>query len=255
MSTTANLDDFKKLLRKQLSVLTDPSMSADPDFKNISLRINECIGMYRAITLDPHLFGANRKGSRPALDINDFGLLVETVIAEQQRLEGVPDRDKVIFRKALSDNPVDNPVITWKIIGRAPGQMDQVRIADKDGRREYVPRLREVTEDVLDFGYSIFHYSQIMDNYVEFCINANDSGKADEVALWFEEIMDRYKWFFSFQGINRAWFIERKSEMFENLKSNLQYKIPMIYFIRTEKTISMKTKDIESIAIDICLTK
>lgn len=250
-----NLDDLRLLLRKSLSVLSDPSLSSDPDFSKISMRINECVNMYNAIVPDNNLFGAGRKGFRPAIDVNDVAALIETVIAEQQSLEGVLERDRVLFQKSFADNPSRNPVITWKVIKRTPGVFEQSKISEAKGHREHNPHLRAVTTDPTDIGYSIFHYSQVMDTYLEFMINANDSAEVDRVALWFENLIEQYKWFFSFQGLNRIFFIERQREEFENNRSNLQYRIPMIYFIRTEKTISIKTKDIENITIDICVTK
>lgn len=250
-----NLDSLRSLLKKSLSVLTNPATSADPDFNTINMRISECLKIYGNEDLEAHLLGPERKGYRPAKDINDFAMLVEAVLLEEQEIEGRLERDKYIFRKYCSDNEINNPTISWKILKRKPGLMQQVKIHDENGKREYVYRFRGVSDDVTDVGYSIFHYGKIMDNYVEFTMNANDPATVDEMATWFEDVMDRYKWFFSFQGINRVFFIERTEDSFENIRSNLQYKISMIYFIRTEKTISLKTKDLERITINLCVTK
>lgn len=252
MSNT--LTDLRSILRKSLSVLTDPTTSLNPDYRSISIKIQECFGMYESSSVSgSKLLGANPKGYRNTVDVSDAMMLIEAAIAEQQTLENVPDRNKIIFKKSHSDTFVDNVTITWKVKSRKPGLFDQVHIAEEQGVREYSPHVRAISDDISDIGYSIIHYGQLMDSRIEFCVTANSSIEADQAAFWFEDLIEKFKWFFAFQGLNRIFFLERGEEVVEINGANKIFKIPMLYLLRTEKTVSLKTKDIENLTINICV--
>lgn len=249
----SNLTDLRNILRKSLSVLTDPRTSINPDYRSISVNLNECLDIYKSTFTENQLLGAIPKGFRNAVDIPDAMMLVEAAIAEQQTLENVPDRSKIIFKKAHSDTFVDNVTITWKVKSRKPGLFDQVKIHEENGTREYTAHVRAISNDATDIGYSIIHYAQLMDSKIEFTISANSSIEADNAALWFEDLIEKFKWFFAFQGLNRIFFIERGEEVVEINGANKIFKVPMIYLLRTEKSTSLKTKDVENITINICV--
>lgn len=246
------LNNVKEAFKSRLSAILDPT-NPQVDYAKLTMRINECIRSFPEIFLSHKLYGNNRKNHFDSKDIHEFAALVENAMAEQQSVENIPDRDKVILRKAFTPNQMDNPCITWKVKNRKHGSFSQHSIHEDSKVREYSYHLREVVDDADDLGYTIWHYGQFMDNHIEFKIHANESPECDRLALWFENLMENFKWYFSLEGINRVFLLERQEEQYFERAGNFHYSIPMVYLVRTEKALSLKHKNLENIIINLCV--
>jgi hypothetical protein len=209
---------------------------------------------------------------RPCASIIDFTKLLSNIIAEEQRINNIGER--IFFRQAFS--PFDygenellpmfnvdkdpNDIISFKILKRTPGTMKGGNKPHDPRRREVTPHLREVQQDPNDPGYRNYVYGQWYDNSIELTIWSLSNKNADKIALWLEETMLKWTWYFYINGIDLLIYRGRGednalSEPLASDKNMLKdvrlFSRPLVYYIRTEKTYIVKEKDIEHIFINV----
>lgn len=144
-------------------------------------------------------------------------------------------------------------VIIYKMEKREPGTMKGGNQPFDGARREIKPRVREVLSDSQEHpGEAKVVYSQWFDNLVCFRITARTAHRANELALWFEELMECNRYFFAGRGINRYHFWERSRDEFQQVGDESYFYRPMYYYVRTEKTYKLSEQALNNIVV--CLT-
>lgn len=246
------LDSYRKMIGSRFA---DPSLNPS----DISLILRESI---RACGLEPRfsrtqeglLFGAGTQGITPAADILDFFKLVEKILAYEREYGAKAPHAYIRFKKALLEtDEFESPIITWKIKHRQPGIMSRGDTKTSSPTRERSAHRRAMYDDPSHLGYVLATYGAMRDNIVEFCISSTDPTEAEYLALWFEDLMEKWAWFFTFHGVQRVLFESRESESSRLLQGTTIYQVPILYWVRTEKIFVISSKTLDSVSIKLCI--
>ena len=177
-------------------------------------------------------------GDLPArADINQFYGLVQHAVEREKALSGKKLIEFTQDYSGLEDN-ISGARITFKLFSRKPGVWQQAKtgMASRDTiRRARHSILRKISKDPERPGLSIFTHGSVFDNVVQFTIYAVSNEAADETAVWFEDLMEDWRWLWQGCGIQRVEYLERLEDM--TLISD-QKKVAvrrLQYFIRTER--------------------
>lgn len=145
--------------------------------------------------------------------------------------------------------------IAYRLRKRAPGTTAATNQPFDGRRREVTPHLRAVTVDeVNNPGGVTFNMGQWYDNEVRFEIYARTNKEANEISMWFENIMDQNRQFFAYNGIMKYYFLERESDTVVKEGDGVVHCRPMCYWVRTEKCYEITEQAINNIVILLTTT-
>jgi hypothetical protein len=156
------------------------------------------------------------------------------------------------------DNPKENlsGVVLYSMKRRAPGTMEGGNTWFDRGRREVKPRLREiVTDDPCAPGQAKLIFSQWFDNEVKFDIVARTNKRANELALWFENLMETNRPYFAFKGITKYFMNVREEDEFKQYGNDSLECRPYCYFVRTERTYEVTEQALNKLIIRLNVSK
>jgi len=164
-----------------------------------------------------------------------------------------------------TDNVMEDPadptkelsgVVIYSLKRRAPGTMEGGNTWFDKSRREVKPRIREViTNDPNNPGQAKIIYSQWFDNEVKFDIIARTNKRANELALWFETIMETNRPFFAFKGITKYFMNLREADDFRQYGNDPFEIRPYCYFVRTERTYEVTEQALNKLIISLNTAK
>lgn len=141
-------------------------------------------------------------------------------------------------------------VVLYSMKRRAPGTMEGGNTWFDRGRREVKPRLREIiSNDPTNPGQVRLVYSQWFDNEVRFDISARTNKRANELAYWFEDLMETNRPFFAFKGITKYFLNIREADEFRQYGNDTIECRPFFYFVRTENTYEVTEQALNRLII------
>ncbi len=185
-----------------------------------------------------------------AKNLTEFYDLVRYVINDSERRANVINDGKVFFTEedpdALKDN---NIIISFGVEKRMPGAFSKGAPFEGDIANQK-PMLREDIEDPENPGYRRAILGYWHDNEIRFTVWARTNKVANEKALWFENIMQEYSWYFTSQGVVRVIFMKRDSDFVTDINGAKMYGRPLHYFVRTETLRTVSEKVIEEIIVN-----
>ena len=189
----------------------------------------------------------------PAQDIDGFFRLVGQAINAQQTAEGVQNPLKYTEDMPENDDNISGEVISYCVKERRPGAFEQVKqgaaFMDRTARtRKKV--FRESYDDPEHPGLKVYTYGQEYDNMVEFKIWAKTNKTANARAMWFEDFMEQWRWYFEASGVKRINYEKRGEDMHlspENVKLVCR---PLYYYVRTEKVTVVREYMLRSLVVD-----
>lgn len=193
--------------------------------------------------------------------IEQFIDKVKTVIEFEQK----DFKNKVILIDEFSKgNIFENPekpgedvraVITYTLCRRAPGTTKGGNMPFDKSRTERVPQYRGARYDDVENPREIIMYmGQWFDNEICFDIHARSNKEANEIALWFENIMEGNRQFFAYNGILKYYFVERETDSVVKEGDDVVHVRPMKYWVRTEKCYEITEQAINKIVILLTTT-
>jgi len=156
------------------------------------------------------------------------------------------------------DNPTKelSGVILYSMKRRAPGTMEGGNDWFNKGRREIKPRVREIiTNDPKNPGETKIIYSQWFDNEIKLKITARTNKRANELAFWFENLMETNRPFFAFRGITKYFMNIREEDEFKQYGNDPMECRPYCYFVRTERTYEVTEQALNSLIIKLNTSK
>lgn len=167
---------------------------------------------------------------------------------------------KIILMDDFSKNNIfENPhspgqdvlgVITYSLTKRAHGTTKGGNQPFDSARTERVPQYRGRLKNPEGKPNSYkFFFGQWYDNLISFNIHARSNKEANDIAAWFEKIMEESRVFFAFKGILKYHFIERQSDTVFKEGDGVIHVRPMVYWVRTEKVYEITENAIEKIII------
>lgn len=155
------------------------------------------------------------------------------------------------------ENPGEDvrAVISYKLCRRAPGTTKGGNDPFNKARTERVPQYRGAKYDDVENPREIIMYmGQWFDNELCFNIHARSNKEANEIALWFENIMEGNRQFFAYNGILKYYFVERETDSVVKEGDDVVHVRPMIYWVRTEKCYEITEQAINKIVILLTTT-
>ncbi len=202
----------------------------------------------------------NRKTTslKPAKNLQEVYQTVGKAIENLQTRADLAEEHKIVFVEGMPDKKIleelaskrKGGIVSFSLIKREPGSFSQG--APFEGAvRNMKPIFREEADDPENPGYKVGAVGYWHDNIIRFTCWANTNKRANELAQWFEDMMDEYMWYFKAEGINRMLFWGRSADSTENIDGNKWYGRPIDYFVRTEKIKVFSEKTIEKIVLSI----
>lgn len=189
------------------------------------------------------------KSPEPAKDINDFYELVGHALEQYQLQEGRAEDKLIIYTEDWPPDEYVRETVSFQLLNRQPAVMGK---AAPDGApREYKPNLRDSFPDPDVPGHEIHELGWMMDNRIRFCIWSQSNKEANKLALWFEDFMNCFLWFYRKQGINQLFFLEREDD-FQIFDKRLVGR-PLVYFVRTEKVTHVRERVLEELVVNLTL--
>lgn len=193
------------------------------------------------------------RGPRSTLDIDGFFRLVGNAIKRQQEFEGVKTLIKYTEEMPEIDDNLKIEHITYQILNRKPGTFEaatagQIMNGAAIRARRFMPR--EMIDDPDNPGYVIWTYTQPYDNEVEFRIYAQTNRTANLRAMWFEDLIERWLWYFRASGVNQILYKERGADIHTSPDNRKLVCRPMRYLVRTEKLTLIRENALRSLIID-----
>jgi len=176
--------------------------------------------------------------------------LVRQTLEDYESRAGTPQENRVKFTEDEPDIKSQSESIVFSLVERKPGQFAQGSPMSRS-HSNYRPRMREDYADPDNPGYRCVVNGYYYDNIVRFTAWAKTNKAANARAMWFEDMMEEYSWWYKLQGVDRVLFWGRSSDQVIVVNDNKWYGRPMDYFVRTEKIRTFKQKTLEEILIKL----
>jgi hypothetical protein len=186
--------------------------------------------------------------------IEDFTDLVLQVINDFEIQENTISDRKIIFSTEKPPVKSQSETITYAIIRREPGHLGQGP-PFQGGRQELKPHVRRIIPDKNNPNYHKILLGQFFDNEVEFTCWAKTSKAANARALWFEDVIRRYQYFFVYKGIRKVLFSRRLRDDTEDIDGNLWQRRKLVYYVRTEDISEFSEPDLKRIIVNLGIGK
>lgn len=198
---------------------------------------------------------------QPHSTLDQFIDLVKEAIDKDQS----DKKDKVFFLDNYShSNIFEDPsspgkdalgIVGYRLTSRVPGTTAATNRPGDSSRREVRPSLRAVTyDDPSKPKQATFHYGRWYDNMICFEIYARSNKEANDLAMWFEDLMEKYRPFFALNGIMKYHFEERDGDAAKKNGDSVIQIRPLHYWVRTEKTYEIDEHTINNILVNIKTT-
>lgn len=188
-------------------------------------------------------------GPSPAADLPRFYELLNQALANQQAKEGAVKTVKLVEGYPPTD--FQGEVITFSLRRREPATFSQERPFSV-GKRNYKPILREAFPDPREPGYLTLVFGLLFDNLVELTCWALTHKEANARALWLEELMLSYAWYFRQGGVNQLVYFGRDQDMVHTSEDNQRLLgRPLLYYLRTEKLYTVREKTIDELVVSL----
>jgi len=190
------------------------------------------------------------RSPQPVKNLTEFYELVNAAVADKLTRDG--DAKRLLFREDFSDDPddIDREIVTFGLQKRLPGIAEQTpNPVKRNALRMRKPILREIRTDPANPKYRVFVHGQWFDNFVQFTCWARENKIANRRALWFEDLMFEYEWFFRAAGVSMLRYEGRGADTFKDTHQRKIVGRPMTWLVRTERIVVTHEKTLEEIAI------
>ena len=183
-------------------------------------------------------------------DLPEFFRLVQNVVRSREASEKVPISKRLLI---LSDDPpeeIDTEAITFYLQSRVPGQLNRGS-AGSSRVKEVIAHVRSIQQHPEHLSEKLITMGRFYDNWIAFNIYAKNDITALNRVLWFEKVMDSFRWYFRVHGISQI--VEEgigNKEQVEIGGIKLT-KYPMSYYIRTEDTYQFSSQELKEIELSV----
>jgi len=181
--------------------------------------------------------------------IETLDLIRQVIIDYEDRTHTTKDGKLDIVFEDI-DQEIDTEVVSLQFIDRQPGMFGQGSPHENKIKARR-PILREVVEDPDNPGYKRAVLGFFYDNVLRMTCWARTNKQANIRALWLENVMEEYTWFFIYSGVNRILYDGWKQPKMIQVNNNKYYGRSIDYFVRTEKIINISQKILEEVCIKV----
>lgn len=139
--------------------------------------------------------------------------------------------------------------LTWSIIRREPGGLRK----PFEDPREIKPRHREMVKfvelDNCDYLHSI--EGQLFDNIVQFDIWTQTNERAESLAVWFQDFLERYRWVWKYNGVKEILFWQQNADaIVTRWRNDIVSRSIQVYF-QTERLRTYPVRRIVDIEVSV----
>jgi len=189
-----------------------------------------------------------------AKDIDDAIELIKTAMDDYQDREGVTEDARVTLVYDRPDAPKQTEVITVTPGVRLPALFERGHPTKTSAPIRATKRIfLEERDDPDNLGYRLAIFSKLYDNWIVLTCWALTTKAASKRAIWLEQVLEEYGWFFTASGINRIIYTGRGERVVERADNNVMYGYPLEVYIRTEKIIKVSEKALERMIVQLNL--
>jgi hypothetical protein len=190
----------------------------------------------------------------PATNLQDTFKLVQEVIRDRERRENTNEEAKIIFTEEEPDYKKSDAVtIVFSLQERLPGAFGHGKPMGLHTVKNLRPILREEIDDPENPGYKRAILGYFHDNEIKFTVFARTNKVANAKALWFEEIMQEYSWYFTSHGVARLFFLKRGADLVStpggDSSGQKLYGRPLYFYLRTETLTTISQKTLQQISV------
>jgi len=190
------------------------------------------------------------KSAGAAKSLLEFQDLVRQAIDDYEKRSNTSAQSKVIYTAEEPEVTSETETITYSLIKRQPGGFGRGAPFESNVRN-LRPIIREVADDPCNPSYRTIVLGYLHENVVRFTCWARTNKAANARALWFENLMEDYTWWFILQGVNRVIYWGQGSDMVVNINNNRWYGRPIDYYVKTETLRNYSEKTLEEILINL----
>ena len=176
--------------------------------------------------------------------------LVEKAIRDYESRQRTPFNREVQMSWERPNKAEETERITISLEERTPGAFSEG--APGEGKvKNWRPILREKRQSIENPGYLTAIFGKWYDNLIGFTAWAQTNKEAIERAFWFEDLMEKYTWFFRASGVGRVLFYSQKEDEFTDNDGQKLYGRRLTYFVRTEKITTIDEKTLEQVYLNL----
>lgn len=190
----------------------------------------------------------------PGGKLVDFFSLVQNAVWSRQATENIQEDKRLLV---IGDDPpeeeeINSEAITFSLENREPGQWSQGP-AGSNGVKEVAHHQRSIQQHPEHLGEKLVTMGRYFDNVINFYIYARSSWQSLRRALWFENVMDGFRWYFRLHRINTVHIRTTKVGKVV-LKEIPLIKYSVSFFVRTEDTYQIGLQELKRIILDVDIT-
>jgi len=214
--------------------------------------------LFNRIIRNAETFGNRTTTPGTAKEIVEAMELIGHAIEDYETRTNVNADARVHYLYSKPDQPSQLEAITAELVDRDPGVMERTSLRQRklsSKVRNIKPLLREIKEDPDNPGYKRAILGYFYDNTVRLTCWARTNKTALQRALWLEEVLEEYQWYFTSAGVNRLLYDGRGPNMLEEVQNNRIYGISIDVFIRTEKLRAVSEKELEQVIIRLAVAR
>jgi hypothetical protein len=189
--------------------------------------------------------GERSKTLGKAKSLLEFYDLVRQALNDYEKRASVPDDQRILFtEEEPQDIEARSEAITFGLVKRQPGGFGQGPPMTAQVKN-LKHMLREIGNDPSNPGYRSIVVGYWHDNQIRFTCWAKTNKAANARAVWFENFMEEYTWWFTAQGVARVIYQGQGSDISAVVNNNRWFGRPLEYYVKTEslKVFSEKTLD------------
>jgi hypothetical protein len=183
-------------------------------------------------------------------NINETLELIEKAIRDYERRYNISDDSRIDYVYEEPDELKQLETISVLIDRVEPASFSKG--APFQGTvKNLVPMLREVTNDPDNPGYKLAILGYWHDNMIQLTCWSRTNKAANTRAIWLENLMNEYRWYFQYSGINQIFYQGRGTQLVKNVNNNKIYGRPIYYYVRTETLVRYSQKELEQIYVNL----
>jgi hypothetical protein len=188
----------------------------------------------------------------PAQDVDGFFRLVGQALKACQESEGV--QNPIVYTEDMpeADDNITGEVISYCLKQRKPGHFEQGgqgRAMANNRTRARKKMFREAFDDPDHAGLKIYTFGKEFDNIVEFKLWARTNKTANARAMWFENFMEEYTWYFRASGIKLITYEGRDADIQISPENRKLVCRPLLFYVRTEQITTVKEYNLRSLVV------
>lgn len=235
---------FDSLLREDI---IDPQILKDIEKSNVKVVVEN---LYQHILARAHVIPELTKSPLEAKDVIEVMDLIKTAIEDYESRTHATQDAKVQVVYEEPDVEMELERISIDLSRREPGAFGQGAPFEAKVKN-LRPLFREEVDDESFPGYKRAVMGYCYDNVLTLTCWARTNKQANARALWLENVMEEYAWFFTYSGVNRLMYWGRQKTLTKQVNNNKIYGRPIDFFVKTEKIRSVSQKTLEDILIKL----